>query len=518
MADKLIVSNETALRAKYGPLLSNIKAAVDAWIAADAARGLTTAFISLDDAATMARYGVNAASVGDEAAHKSAFDAIFKAEKPSYAVLLGAPDVLPHVTLKNPVYNPAAPTDDPDVNVPSDLPYACDAPYSNEPSDFVGATRVVTRLPDINGASDPTALTAAIEYAGKAEKLAREDYAAQYLGATASVWHKSTSLSLTAVFGSSSAMKDVPPATFQWSSGELSSLSHFFNCHGADQDTHYYGQKGNQYPVAHDASFISGKLKVGVVLAAECCYGAQLFNPAATANQPGIANIYVKEGAVAVWGSTTIAYGPSDSNGQADLICQYFFDEILAGSSVGMAALRARQRFTSQASTLGPSDLKTLVQYIALGDASAQPVMNTPTYAQKTTPKAGAFLADTLAQESRYQRRVAAQQDGTIASLFRRRAAAESVESDEATRQEIVAFAVRYGILNPSITTKPVLEPAGPKLVPQLQEDKAVTNEPQRFHIVFEHLEASARFSPRRILEIGEANGRILTVAELFSR
>ncbi len=325
-------------------------------------------------------------------------------------------------------------------------------------------------------------------------------------------------LSLLAVFGSSAALQDVPPASYQWTQGELGSLIHFFNCHGADQDTRYYGQSGNQYPPAHDASYITGKLSAGVILAAECCYGAQLFNPTATAGQPGIANVYTGEGAHAVWGSTTIAYGPSDSNGQADLICQYFFEEVLSGSSVGMAALRARQRFSSQSTTLAPSDLKTLAQYIALGDASVQPISSTMPTTQKTTPKAAALLGQDLARASRIQRRATAQEDGTIENLFRRRTAADSIAVDSNLQLSILGFAREYGIVDPSITTKRVVEPPGPKLILGAAGEAGSDETPQRYHLVFEHVPTKDRFSPRRILEIGETNGRILTVSEIFTK
>jgi hypothetical protein len=38
-----------------------------------------------------------------------------------------------------------------DPDVPSDLPYACEAAFSRRPQDFLGPTRVVGRLPDLTG-------------------------------------------------------------------------------------------------------------------------------------------------------------------------------------------------------------------------------------------------------------------------------------------------------------------------------------------------------------------------------
>jgi hypothetical protein len=78
--------------------------------------------------------------------------------------------------------------------------------------------------------------------------------------------------------------------------------------------------------------------------------------------------------ASAVFGSTTIAYGPCEGNGSADLVCQYFVQQVLGGSSLGRAALEARQKFAGARTHLDPYDLKTLMQFYLLGDPSAQPV------------------------------------------------------------------------------------------------------------------------------------------------
>jgi hypothetical protein len=110
------------------------------------------------------------------------------------------------------------------------------------------------------------------------------------------------------------------------------------------------------------------------VIAAECCYGAQLYDPADTLGQPGICSAYLLDGAYGFFGSTTIAYGPSAGNGQADLVCQFFLDAVLKGASLGRAALEARQRFAALYSHLDPIDLKTLVQFYLLGDPSIHPV------------------------------------------------------------------------------------------------------------------------------------------------
>ena len=48
--------------------------------------------------------------------------------------------------------------------------------------------------------------------------------------------------------------------------------------------------------------------------------------------------------------------------------------EVQAGHSLGLAALKAQQRYVEQVNELDPIDLKTLAQFYLLGDPSVQPV------------------------------------------------------------------------------------------------------------------------------------------------
>jgi hypothetical protein len=92
--------------------------------------------------------------------------------------------------------------------------------------------------------------------------------------------------------------------------------------------------------------------------------------------QIGIANTYLKQGAYGFFGSTNIAYGPANANAHADLLCQYFFRHLLDGSSLGLAALQARQDFVGAAKVLEPIAQKTLAQFVLLGDPSIHPVVS----------------------------------------------------------------------------------------------------------------------------------------------
>lgn len=376
--DKLLLSHRGALQAKYQAAgFKKVEAALKALVKADAKRGLTSQVIYLDDALALKPLGAKAMTkAGDARQAKAAIDALYAALAPHYLVLIGAPDVLPMVPLTNPAYSADG---DADRTVPSDLPYACAAKYSVRASQFLGPTRVVGRIPDLPGATVPALLLKLLKGAATAKPLPQAEYQG-YFGLSAEVWDKSTALSLRNTFGSEAAMHSSPPSGPTWSGDELAPRLHFINCHGADRDDGYYGQSvqdPSQYPRAHHAPLLVGQVRPGTVVAAECCYGAQLYDPKLGNNTQGIALTYLEQGAAAVFGSTTIAYGPSEGNGAADLITQYFLQKVLAGASLGRAVLEARLQFAGQRTHLDPYDLKTLVQFYLLGDPSLQPVAPT---------------------------------------------------------------------------------------------------------------------------------------------
>ena len=381
MTDKAILSNGSALAAKYGSAgAKQIRQAVQNLIAADASRGLKSVYIELDDVNAMKRYGkavvTNSASAQQ---NKQAVDAVYKSLAPDYILLLGAVDVIPHQNLKNPLYNPSKPQDDPDRSVPSDLPYACEAAYSTAIEKFTGPTRVVGRVPDLTGGADPAYLVGVLKTAASAKLRPRADYE-PYFSVSAEVWKKSTALSLEAVFGGDGDEQVCPDAEPPWKADLIGRRAHFVNCHGAPRTPQFYGQHGRSYPVALAADQLNGNLTVGVVAAMECCYGAELYDVTdVQGNQPGIGNTYLANQGFGYLGSTTIAYGPSDTNDWADNLCQYFLESVLEGASLGRALLEARQRYIKNAPTpLGPVDLKTLAQFLLLGDPSIQAVQAAP--------------------------------------------------------------------------------------------------------------------------------------------
>jgi hypothetical protein len=380
--DKLIVTNVSALRQKYGSRYSEIATEVQNLIAADQARGLTTQCAILDDANQMA--GLSAPPVTaplDPAQNKAAIDAVYAALQPDYLVILGALDVVPHQDMINPAYSAG---NDDDRLAYGDLPYACDAPYGTSIDIFVGPTRVVGRLPDISGCTDPKYFVNVLKTAASYQARASADYLT-HLGVSASVWAASTDQSLQNIYGGTPDLRCSPPSGPNWTATEIGRLSQFFNCHGAPIDFHFYGQRGNNYPVALDATLLPGTISNGCIMSAECCYGAQLYAIGDANPQPGICNVYLCNGAYGFFGSTTIAYGPASGNAEADLICQYFLRYVLNGASLGRAALQAQQQFVQDfvnaGTTMSPVDLKTLAQFILLGDPALQPVLGAAPHA-----------------------------------------------------------------------------------------------------------------------------------------
>lgn len=373
MVDKVIISNRSALLGKYGKLgFDNIQVSLKSLIEADAKRGLKTNIIYVDAASAMKSVGGKAVTdAGDCKQNKDAADAIFRKLSPQYLMILGSIDIVPHQDLKSPTFDPP---NDGDRASWGDLPYACDAPYSRDVTKFKGATRVVGRLPDLTKATNPSYLLKLLKFATDYKSRPVTDYA-NYFGLSTHSWRKSSEQSLQNVFGNSGSLILSPPAGQTHSAKRLAPLSHFINCHGSQSDPAFYGEKGTSQPKSLRSEKLAGKIKQGVVASVECCFGAELYDSVTLAKPIPICQQYLALGAYGYFGSTTIAYGPAEGNGAADLITQYFLLEIQHGASIGEAALLARQQFVRQTNELDPVDLKTLAQFNLLGDPSVKPAL-----------------------------------------------------------------------------------------------------------------------------------------------
>jgi len=372
---KLIVTSKTNLKFKYGKKFSEIEKLLKNLQNADKKRGLDTKVVFIDDATSAKRARLKPTKIVTEQEAKRAIDDLYREYVPAYIVILGAQDIIPFQEIDNPA-------EDEDSSVPSDLPYACDAPFSRKVDNFTGPTRVVGRIPDIPGQQNDTKYLQRIINNTIKHKAKNPDVYRDYFSVSAWVWKKSTELSLQSMFGHNGKMLTSPtgkgssnPSYKRFTKKQLQPMTHFYNCHGAEIDLNYYGQKGQSFPEALESDNLSSNITPGTIVAAECCYGAQLLDPIRNGLPScSIANNYLANDAIAFVGSSTIAYGPADSQSLADLITQYFIKNILKGASTGRAFLEARQRFLSESGPdLDPCELKTLAQFYLLGDPSVQP-------------------------------------------------------------------------------------------------------------------------------------------------
>lgn len=360
---KLVITSKNKLKAKYQAKFSQIEKLLAQLVKADKAKGLKTLIVYIDDADSAKKAGIKAVPVVNEKNCKAAFDALFKKQNPAYIAIFGADDVIPFQRLVNELYDPG---NDDDKVVPSDLPYACESGYSTKISDFIDPTRVVGRIPDVPGQPNVDYVKSLIGDIIKQKEVSQDKYL-DYFAVTAKVWKGSSQQSITNVFGNNTKLLECPPKGTGYTKTQLAPLSHFYNCHGAPEDPQFYGQQGSAFPVAlHAKNDVSGKISYGTVAAAECCYGAELNDP-----DLSIASNYLLNHALAFMGSSTIAYGPADGQGLADLICQYFMKCVINGASTGRAMLEARQKFLNVSGpTLDANELKTLAQFYMLGDPS----------------------------------------------------------------------------------------------------------------------------------------------------
>jgi hypothetical protein len=404
MDSKIIVSNHSVLVSKYGTKgLAKITKALALLKKADSKRGIKSQVIYLDDKATMKKVG--GIAVFDAASpkeNKAAIDAIYKTLRPEYLLILGAADVIPHQNLDNLVFEPGA---DDDRFAWSDLPYACSAAYSRDPRRFIGPSRVVGRLPDLAGATEPSYLIGLLTVSASYQSRAPEAYES-YFSLSTFVWKKSTQLSLNNIFGNNTKLRLSPATGPRHPAAQLGTRMHFINCHGGQASPEFQGQKGNSYPIALTTDALNGKIKEGTVAAVECCYGAELYEALTLGVDLPICQRYLEQGAYGYLGSTTIAYGPADFNGSADLICQNFLLNVLGGASLGRAVLMARQQYVADVGQMDPIDLKTLSQFYLLGDPSIHPVLKPKGISVK------GIVAEESEQFSRAERRVKLQATG----------------------------------------------------------------------------------------------------------
>jgi len=413
---------------------------------------------------------------------------------------------------------------DGDTDVPSDLPYACNVPFSRDIQDFLGPTRVVGRLPDVDGDEDPAYLVGLLRTARGWKSLSKSTYRTGF-AVTADVWKSSTRASARKLFGSSRVDR-VPPKGPAWPKSRLARRAHFINCHGAPIDPCYYGEGiDGSFPVAHRSRSLAG-LRKGTVAAAECCYGAQLYDPESLGVDSAIANAYMKKGTYGFLGSTTIAYGPASGNGEADLICQYFLRYVQNGASLGRATLEARQEYVRKHSPVSPVDLKTLAQFYLLGDASIHPVR-----AARVSAKTPAATAGGPGRKSR--RRRLAKKGHSVSQKVSSVLSKADRTVKRTTKKPLTTALSKAGMDVSGVRVFEVRSPRPTQAKNGPGEEVAVRrvrDESQgTFHVMIESARSGpaksknqasgdARIKTRRLIVAREVKGKVVEMRELYPR
>ena len=370
IVNKVILTNRSAMQHKYGGTWVLIQSAVDALIAKDLTRGLSSRLILLDDHVAMTGLGgIGVLSSASPQQNLAAVNAVRAALSPTHVMLLGSIDVIPYQNLTNPLHVPGNIENDPDPITWSDLPYACGQPYSQNIDHFLTPSISVSRLPDVTHGTDAGYLVGLLNIATDYTCRPRSAYE-PYMGLTKRNWSNSTKLILTAAFGNATQIHEIPPESSPWPLTLLQNLSHFINCEGITYASQFYATG----IVVLDAEELDRHVAQGTVVAAECCYGTELYDPAIALGKFSVCNTYLANGAYGFLGSSTVAYSEASVNDFADLICKYFLNHLLAGATLGEALLEARREYIAINSPLSDKDLKTLAQFTLLGDPSLRPV------------------------------------------------------------------------------------------------------------------------------------------------
>jgi Peptidase family C25 len=372
--DKLIVTHGSALRAKYGsPGVALIRAALRTLVRLDRARGIVTTVVDVSSRAAMKPTGLRPiADSDDHQQFRTALDALCDLATPDYVLLLGGPDIVPLVPLVNPM-----PAPDPDPDLPSDLPYACPGSSGLEPLALVGPTRVVGRLPEVphaSGTEAGQAFAAVIREAARWSAVPRTASLDPLCLSTAR-WQLSTAATLRTMLDSAPAPMApqlAPPRSAPWAAAELARPLQLVNLHGATADPSWLGDPG--FAPALSSADLANAQQLRTVVLAECCFAAELWEPALAGGTMPLPLAYLAGGAYGLVGPTCISYGGRTSPDAADVLVRMVGEELLAGASLGRAVLAARQRYVAEQPVMTPVDLKTLAQFSLVGDPSIQPV------------------------------------------------------------------------------------------------------------------------------------------------
>jgi len=280
---------------------------------------------------------------------KKDFDEVEKENATSF-LIIGGNDVIPFFQLKNPA------GDDGDNIVYSDNPYA------SKDDDYFIPERSLGRIPDGNNADF---LIKILENF----KNFKNDRKRGKFGYTASEWIKASKEVYKEINGK--ILKISPPIKSNNIQNKWINKKkiYYFNLHGSEETKYWYGQKGENYPVAFSPENLDNVDCNNAVIFSEACYGGNIINK--NVNE-AICLKFIERNAICIAASTKIAYGPSEPpSTDADLLGKIFFKNIINKESFGNALMKAKVDFVVESSKKGyldASEKKTLIEFVLYGD------------------------------------------------------------------------------------------------------------------------------------------------------
>lgn len=335
-----------------------------------------------DDPESVKPLGIKPITQGDAWSFKLALadldDALGKRGGRIGALLIvGGDEVVPFHRLPNP-------TDDVDVEVLSDNPYA------TRDSNYFIPEWAVGRLPGGCG-TDPGLILQALRSMQRYHRERRRasswwerwlsfwGFSKKHgLGYSAAVWRRAALAAFRPV-GRRKIFWVSPP--YQRERVDQKTLTRsvlgYYNLHGLMDGAEWYGQKdpqdpapGPDYPIALTPADLVKNGKAPRIVFTEACYGGYVLGKN---EQDSIALRFLEIGTLALIGSTSISYGAVQSPlVGADLLGYYFWNGLRAGYSAGEALTMAKialvREMTRRQGFLDGEDQKTLISFTLYGD------------------------------------------------------------------------------------------------------------------------------------------------------
>lgn len=306
-----------------------------------------------------------------------------KGEMIGSVLIVGGDKIVPFHRLPNP-------TDDDDVEVPSDNPYGTldsnyfvsDWPVGRLPGEESNDAGLL--LEEIRNTSQYH--TDEIDAQTWLNKIVRllffwdKSWATQFgnVGYSAAIWRRS-SLAAFRPLGEGRNLAISP-------NGETSGFDvkkmaaapfSYFNLHGVADGSDWYGQKdpadkslGSDYPVALKTADIAKLDGISRIIYTEACYGSHIFEKT---ESESMALSMLGLGVMGLIGSTTISYGSVTTPLiGADLLGNLIMKHLKEGKSLGTAFTTAKLDFVSEMNRrqgyLDGEDQKTLISFVLFGD------------------------------------------------------------------------------------------------------------------------------------------------------